>query len=130
MITPVYPAGRPAPEGHYAPAVVHGGLVHVSGTLPESPGHEAANAPFEAQMNTLLKHCDDVLRAAGSSPEKVISLTLYLTNLETWDAANRALAQFFGAHRPARSVICVPEIRQGYAVQAMLIAAVQPFLLD
>lgn len=124
MITPVYPAGRPRPEGHYAPAVVHGGCVYVSGTLPDTPATATANSTFDEQMDSLLRSCDEVLRAAGSRRDKVISLTLYVTDIETWDAANLALTGFFGVHRPARSIICVPMIRKGYAVQATLIAAI------
>jgi len=75
-------------------------------------------------MASLLRNCDDVLHAAGSSRDKVVSLTLYVTDIEKWEAANIALARFFDAHRSARSVLCVSAIRKGYAAQASLIAAV------
>lgn len=123
MIRPVYPTGRQIPEGHYAPAVIYDGCVHVSGTLPTVPLAPERDATFDEQMESLLQNCDEVLRAADSSRDKVVSLTLYVTDIQKWDAANIALARFFDEHRPARSVICVSAIRKGYAVQASLIAA-------
>lgn len=119
MITPVFLQGTPAPAGHYAPAVVYNGCVHVSGTLPDV----AIHAAFDEQMTSLLQKCDEVLRAAGSARNKVISFTLYITNIENWDAADLALARFFDTHRLARTVLCVSAIRKSYAVQATLIAA-------
>nr|WP_208450380.1 RidA family protein [Burkholderia anthina] len=124
MMLPVYPPGRPIPEGHYAPAVIFDGCVHVSGTLPALPPGSGRHATFDEQMESLLQNCDEVLDAAGSGRDKVVSLTLYVADIDNWDPANRALARFFGAHRPARSIICVPAIRKGYAVQASLIAVV------
>lgn len=124
MILPVYLTGRPIPEGHYAPAVIHDDCVHVSGTLPTAPLTSERDVTFDDQMESLLQNCDEVLRAAGSSRDKVVSLTLYVTDIQKWDAANSALARFFDVHRPARSVICVSAIRKGYAVQASLIAAI------
>ncbi|CDG83386.1 endoribonuclease L-PSP family protein [Janthinobacterium agaricidamnosum NBRC 102515 = DSM 9628] len=113
------------PAGHYAPAIIHDQLVYMSGTLPLGLSTHAPtpDSSFEAQLRQLLANCDAVLHAAGSATHKVISFTLYLTELGDWDAADQLLADFFGEHRPSRSVICVPRIRKGYAVQATLIAA-------
>jgi 2-iminobutanoate/2-iminopropanoate deaminase len=113
-----------APAGHYASAIVHGGLVYLSGTLPaDSPGSEIQ--PFEQQMQSLIRNCDVILDAAGSNAACVLSLTLYLTDLGNWQLADAMLAHYFGRHRPARSVIAVPAIRKSFAVQASLIATVR-----
>lgn len=109
-----------APAGHYASAMVHGGLVHVSGTLPAP---DTLAQPFEAQMRSLLAHCDAVLQQAGSDATHVLSLTVYLTDLGDWEQADALLADYFGAHRPARAMLNVQAIRKGFAVQATLVAA-------
>lgn len=113
-------ADLPQPLGHYAPAVVHAGHVHLSGTLPLPA---APTDAFAVQMTQLLANCDAVLRHAGSNRSQVLSLTLYLTDLDRWDEADAMLAAFFGAHRPARTVIGVAQIRKQFAVQASLVAA-------
>ncbi len=125
MLTPVLLANDPN-HGHYVPAMIYAGLVYVSGTLPAVRETDAVTAgtPFKDQMHQLLRNCLDILTAAGSSEHKVISFTLYLLSLDDWDVANDLLAAFFGSHRPARAVICVPQIRKGYAAQATLVAAV------
>jgi enamine deaminase RidA (YjgF/YER057c/UK114 family) len=113
-----------APAGHYVPAMRAGNLVHLSGTLPT--GNAAApvppDAPFSGQLRQLLANCTAILAAAGSSAGEVLSFTLYVTDLDNWECADRILADYFGAHRPARSVLCVAAIRKGYAAQASLIA--------
>lgn len=97
--------------------------MYLSGTLPaDALGSE--EQPFELQMQSLIRNCDSILNAAGSNAGRVLSLTLYLTDLGNWQQADRMLARYFGEHRPARSMINVPAIRKAFAVQASLVAAV------
>lgn len=110
--------------GHYVPAVVHAGVVYVSGTLP-SHAQAAVDAPFAKQMTLLIRSVDDILNTYGSSAANVLSLTIYLTDLNDWDEADSMLADYFGNHFPARAVINVPAIRKGFRVQATLIAATE-----
>jgi enamine deaminase RidA (YjgF/YER057c/UK114 family) len=116
------------PAGHYSHAVCHQGLLYLSGQLPERPGASEPNpsGSFEDQMLALLANCDNVLHAWGSSRHCVLVLTLYLTDLGNWESADKICANFFGTHRPARTVLGVAGIRKGYAVQASLTAAVLP----
>jgi len=47
-----------------------------------------------------------------------------VTGIEHWDEANRAYAAFFGAHRPARSVVPCAELHFGAKVEIEAIVAV------
>jgi reactive intermediate/imine deaminase len=123
-IVPVQTASAPSPLGAYAQAVVHGGVVYVSGQLPldvDQPVRITPASPFDAQLEQLLTNCAAILQAAGSQVESILSLTLYLTDLSNWDEADRMLGDFLLGHRPARSVLCLPAI----AVQASMVAAVK-----
>ncbi|MEJ6001467.1 RidA family protein [Paucibacter soli] len=89
---------------------------------PLDPERIRPNSPFEAQMQQLLSNCAALLQAAGSWPQAVLSLTVYLDDLAHWDEMDRCCAAFFASHRPARTVLGVAAIRKGYAVQASLVA--------
>jgi len=99
-------------NGHYTPAVVHGGLVYVSGQLPIN--HEAgATLPsggIEEQTKQALYNLDYVLDQAGASKEQVLKTTIYIPNIEYWPMVNKIYAEFFGSHKPARTIVPTTEL--------------------
>jgi reactive intermediate/imine deaminase len=117
-------ADAPPPGGHYSQAVVHQGVVYVSGQLPVVPGkpHDAS-APFETQVRRALANLSAVLDASNSSPDKILKLSAYIVGAGNWPAFNTIYAEVLGTARPARSVIPVPELHYGYLVEIDAVAA-------
>ncbi len=117
----------PAPGGHYSQAIVHGGLVYVSGQLPVVMGspHDAA-APFETQLRRVLANLTAILETAGSGLDRAVKVSAYIVGGENWPTFNRVYAEVFAGARPARSVVPVPELHYGYLVEIDLIAAQDP----
>lgn len=115
----------PAPAGHYSQAIVHGGFIFVAGQLPLDPRTGALIAPddIEGQVEATLHNVDAILRAGGSDLSRVCSMTVYITDRELWPRVNAVYARLLGAHRPARAVIPVPELRPGCLVEIQAIAA-------
>jgi 2-iminobutanoate/2-iminopropanoate deaminase len=124
-ISAVRTAAAPAPAGHYSQAVVHGGLVYVSGQLPLDPG---SGVPLRgdagAQTRAALANLAAILAAGGSSLERVLRTTVYVSDIALWGEVNAAYAQVFGAHRPARSVVPTRELHYGCLVEIDAIAAI------
>lgn len=118
--------GGIAPAGHYSPAVVHGGTVYVSGQLARMPGMAADAVPegIEAQTRQCLANAETILLAAGSRRDLVIRATLYIADIADWAPVNRAFADFFGEHRPARSIIPVNKFKSGFLIEIDIVAAV------
>lgn len=116
-------AGRP-PAGHYSPAVVSGGFVFVSGQLPVEPetGVPMADFSVEEQTRQVLANVAGILAAAGSSLDRVVNVTAYLTDVTLWGRFNAAYAEAMGAHRPARTVVPVPALHHGVAVEVSVVA--------
>lgn len=115
--------GAVPPAGHYSPATAWRDLVFVSGQLPMRPdGTHTADQPFEAQARQVLANLFTVLAAAGSSPERVLKVTVYVAGIEHWPAFNRLYAEAFGDTRPARAVVPVPELHHGYLVEVEAVA--------
>jgi 2-iminobutanoate/2-iminopropanoate deaminase len=116
----------PRPAGHYAQAVVHGGLVYVAGQLPhdpENPGRAAGDV--EEQTERALRNVEAILEAAGSGLDRLLSVTVYVTDVALWPRVNAAYARVLGPHRPARAVVPVKELHHGYLVEVQAVAAVR-----
>ncbi len=114
----------PAPAGHYAQAVVHGGLVYVSGQLPIDPARaEHRVGSIEEQTEQALRNVGAILEAAGSSLDRVLQMTVYISDVSLWSRVNAAYARVMGAHRPARAVVPVKDLHYGYQIEIQAVAA-------
>jgi 2-iminobutanoate/2-iminopropanoate deaminase len=111
----------PQPAGHYSQAVEYQGLIFVAGQVPR-PGREPP-ASIEDQASLTLSNLAAILEAAGSGMDRVLKVTVYLTEIETWDRVNVVYARFFGAHRPARTVVPIGALRNNYRIEVDAIAA-------
>jgi len=114
----------PTPAGHYAQATVHDGLIFVAGQLAVRPdGTHQPEAPIEDQARQALANLLAIVRGAGSAPERILKVNVYIVGVEHWPAFNTVYAEMFGDARPARAVIPVPELHHGYLVEVDAIAA-------
>jgi len=114
----------PIPAGHYSQAVVYGGFVFVSGQLPHDvshPGRPAGDA--EEQTERALRNVEAILEAVGSSLDRLLSVTVYVSDIALWPRVNAAYSRVLGAHRPARAVVPVKELHHGYLVEVQAVAA-------
>jgi len=117
----------PQPAGHYAQAVVHEGMVYVSGQLPIEP-HTGVKClgSVEEQTEQALQNVLAILEAAGSSRDCVLKTTVYVSDIRLWDRVNAVYAAFFGRHRPARAVVPTKELHHGFLVEIEAIAIQGP----
>ena len=124
---PIAIPGAPAPLGHYSPGMLHEGLglVFVSGQLPIDPmtGNVVA-ADIELQTERALRNVECVLKEAGSSLDRVLSMTIYITGRSHWTPVNAVYARIMGAHKPARAIIPVPEIKPGCLIEIQAVGAI------
>ena len=120
----VQPENWPRPAGHYSPGIVHNGLIYVSGQLPmDLETREPFTGDIDAQTELALRNVEAVLRTAGSGLEKVIQMTVYVSDMEYWGDVNRAYARVMGDHRPARAIVPVKDLHFGVKIEIQAIAA-------
>ncbi|MGH9061622.1 MAG: RidA family protein, partial [Acidimicrobiales bacterium] len=106
------------PAGHYSHVAVHRGVAYLSGQLPLTPeGISLAGEPFEVQVRQVLDNLDAGLATAGTSRERLLSVTVYVTGIGDWPAFDRLYAAWLGPVRPARAVAGVRELHYGSAVE-------------
>lgn len=116
----------PIPGGHYSQAIVHNGMVYVSGQLPIIAGTgEKVVGSVEQQTEQVLKNVAAILEAAGSGLDHVIKTTIYIANIKLWDKVNTIYAKYFGDHRPARAVVPTKALHHGFLVEIEAIATLK-----
>ena len=115
----------PAPGGHYSQAVVHSGLVFVAGQLPIVPGQrEHRPGPIAEQTEQTLRNVQAILEAAGSGLDRVVQMTIYVSDISLWGDVNVVYSRIMGSHRPARAVVPVKELHFGYQIEIQAVGAV------
>lgn len=115
----------PLPAGHYSQGIVHNGVVYVAGQLPMAPGSSDRTVGTMAQQTEqTLRNVEAVLQAAGSGLDKVLQMTIYVSDISLWGEVNVAYARIMGEHKPARAVVPVKELHYGYQIEIQAIAAI------
>ena len=113
----------PAAIGPYSQAIAVNQMIFVSGQLgmiPESG--ELAGSEFTAQARQALDNLTQVLKAAGSTLEKVASVDVFLTNINDFVEFNKIYQEFFRSHKPSRAVIGVNTLPKGALIEIKCIA--------
>ena len=112
-------------KAHYSSAVVHNGIVYVSGQLPmDSETGQPVEGGIEEHTRAALQSLSQVLETAGSSKEKVLRTTAYIADVSLWGKVNEVYAEFFGDHKPARTVVPTTELHYGCLIEIDAVAFV------
>ena len=77
---------------------------------------------MSVQTDQVLSNLKAVLESAGSSLDKVVKTTVYLTDLDTFTDMNAVYAEYFGDHRPARATVEVAGLPKDVGVEIDVIA--------
>ena len=119
----IQPENQPQPKGHYSPGIEHHGIIYVSGQLPmDLETREAFAGDIETQTELALRNVEAVLHAAGSSLDRIMQMTIYVSDMELWDAVNKTYARVMGDHRPARAIVPVKDLHFGTKIEIQAIA--------
>ena len=115
----------PIPAGHYSQAVVHEGIVYVSGQLPINPlSGEKINGSIQNQTQQVLTNIAAILEASGSRMDQVLKVTVYISDISLWGKVNEVYSLVFGDHKPARAMVPTKELHQGLLIEVDAVAAV------
>ena len=118
--------GVPEPKGHYSPAVVHNGLIFVSGQLPMNHATgEVETGAIEKQTEIALRNVETILNAAGSDLDHVLQMTIYISEIDDWGKVNEVYSRILRDHKPARAIVPVKTLHFGTQIEIQAIAAVK-----
>jgi 2-iminobutanoate/2-iminopropanoate deaminase len=112
------------PPATYSQAVRAGGLIFVSGTAPHDPQTGAlVGATIQEQTRQCLKNVAAILESAGSSLDKIASVTVVLAEEEDFQGMNEEWMKWFPSNPPARQGAKLPVKVPGLKVSIAVIAA-------
>ena len=101
-------------------AVVHGGLVFLAGQV----AFDAPGASVGEQTRNVLKRIEVLLGRAGSDRTKILSATIWLTDMSTFADMNAVWdAWVLEGHTPARATVEAKLASSQFAVEIAVIAA-------
>ena len=107
--------------GPYSQGLDLGQLVFTSGQIPVAPDGSVSDDVAE-QARQCMENLKAVLEAAGSSMDKVIKTTVFITDINQFGTINEVYAKFFSQPYPARSCVQVAQLPKGVAIEVEAIA--------
>ena len=115
---PISTPDAPAAIGTYSQAVRAGDTVYLSGQIPLDPkSMKLVEGDFEAQAKRVFDNLRAVCRAAGGDFDRVVRVTIYLTDLAQFPKVNDLMATYFKEPFPARVTVGVASLPRGAQVE-------------
>ena len=122
--TVVRTEAAPAPfqGAPYSQAISAGGRVFVSGQLGLKPGDTAIGGGIEEQTEQIFANLAAILAEAGTDLGRLVKTTVFLQNLDDFQAMNGVYAAHVGDSPPARSTVEVAKLPSGALVEIEAVA--------
>lgn len=99
-----------ASGGPFSPAVLVDGTLYVSGQLGRDPKTQKVPSDFEAEVRQVLDNIGIILREANMTYADVVSVQVYMTDVEQFQKMNAVYITYFKANRPARTTVGVAKL--------------------
>ena len=124
MIKKVYTSAAPEAIGPYSQAIICGNMLFTSGQIPINPATGNVEAEgITDQATQVMKNLAAVLAEAGTSFDKVIKTTCFLSDMADFVAFNAVYAEYFTS-KPARSCVAVKTLPKNVLVEVEVIAEI------
>ena len=109
--------------GPYSHAVESGNLLYLSGQTPiDSETGKLVEGDIVTQTEQCFKNLFNVLYSAGLSPDDVVKVNVFLTDMKDFNAMNSVYSKQFSSPYPARTTIGVNELPLGAQIEIEMIA--------
>ena len=118
----------PEPVGAFPHAKRVGNLLFLSGIGPRTRGTNQIPPGIEAQCRAVFENVRTVLEDAGSSWDRIVDVTVFLTNMkDDFQTYNKLYAEFFageGKPNPTRTTVEVNALPTPIAIELKVIATI------
>jgi 2-iminobutanoate/2-iminopropanoate deaminase len=121
----VLAAKAPKPIGPYSQALTYGGLVFTSGQIAIDPATGGlVTGDIEQETEQVFRNLAAVLEAAGTSLQRAVKVTVFLTDMAQFGKVNEVYAGYFAEPFPARSTVQVAALPRGVSIEIEVVAEV------
>jgi 2-iminobutanoate/2-iminopropanoate deaminase len=111
VIVPPEFAPKPgAPEPNFSPGILVDGTLYIAGQTGQDLKTKEYPKDFEAEMKLCLDNIGLILKAAGMTFDNVVSVQVYLTDMDLFAKMNGVYASVIKAPRPARTTVGVTKL--------------------
>jgi 2-iminobutanoate/2-iminopropanoate deaminase len=106
----------------YSQAIAAGGFVFVAGQVGLKLGDTAISGGIEEQTERIFANLGAILAEAGTGLDRLVKTTVFLQNLDDFQAMNGVYASHVGDRPPARSTVEVAKLPSGALVEIEAVA--------
>lgn len=113
----------PGAIGPYSQGININDLYFFSGQIPLNPETNEMAVGIEAQTHQALKNVKGLLESQGMDFSNVVKATVFLDDINDFNAVNEIYAQYFVEPYPARSAVEVAKLPKGALIEVEVIAS-------
>lgn len=122
--TAIHTENAPAAVGPYSQAIATETLLFTSGAIPiDSKTGCIRPGTIEEHTHLALKNLQAIAAAAGTSLDRAVKVTVFLSDIANFQRVNAVYAEYFGKPFPARSAVQVAALPLGAAIEIEAIIA-------
>ncbi len=113
----------PKPLGPYSPAVQAGPFIYVSGQGSIDPKTgKIGSSDFESETERTLQNLQLVLEDSGVSLDDVVSVTVFLRDVNNFSEMNEIYRRYFTENQPSRTCVGVSDLPGGLQIEINAVA--------
>ncbi|MFW5939007.1 MAG: Rid family detoxifying hydrolase [Halolamina sp.] len=117
-----------APEavGAYSQATTNGEIMFTAGQIPLTPDGELLDdADIQTQAEQSLSNLTAIVEEAGASMDDVLKTTVFLADIDDFEAMNETYASYFDDEPPARSAVQAGALPKGVGVEIEAVVSLE-----
>lgn len=108
----------PSAIGAYSQAIKVNNMIFISGQIPlNSKTMEIVPGNFDCQVGQVLDNIISIAMEAGCNANNIVKITVFLKNLENFQAVNKAMEKIFSKPYPARAAVEVSRLPKDVEVE-------------
>ncbi|MBI4844753.1 MAG: RidA family protein [Nitrospirae bacterium] len=116
----------PKPKGPYSQAVIHNGLMYISGQVPlDFETGMVVRGTIEDETRAVLENIRTIVEGAGAGMKDILKMTCYLADMDDFQRFNSVYREYFDDEPPARSTIQAGRLPMDVSVEMDAIVALQ-----
>ena len=121
--TVISPENYPYIGFPYSPGILVGDTLYISGHLGRDPATtELVEGGIEPETHQAIANIQEVLSAAGMTLEDVVTVTAFITDINSFPEFNAVYRGYFPEGPPARATVQVAALNVGAQVELQMIA--------